>query len=72
MLAARGQPEKAVRLWAAVEALRERIGAPPRDIERARYEPLVATARETLGEEAFAKAWAEGRGLTLEQALDAW
>ncbi|MDF2701639.1 MAG: hypothetical protein K0S10_583 [Rubrobacteraceae bacterium] len=72
MLAARGQPEKAVRLWAAVEALRERIGAPPSDIERARYEPLVATARETLGEEAFAKAWAEGRGLTLEQALDAW
>lgn len=56
MLAARGQPEKAVRLWASFEALRERIGAPPSDIERARYEPLVATARETLGEEAFAKA----------------
>jgi predicted ATPase/transcriptional regulator with XRE-family HTH domain len=72
MLAARGQPETAVRLWAAVEALRERIGAPPNDIERARYEPLVATAREALGEEAFANVWAEGRKLTPEQALDAW
>jgi hypothetical protein len=72
MLAAQGQPETAVRLWASVEALRERIGAPPNDIERARYEPLVATAHEALGEEAFADVWAEGRRLTLEQALDAW
>ena len=71
MLAARGQPETAVRLWWAAEALRERIGAPPNDIERARYEPLVATAREALGEEAFANVWTEGRGLTPERALDA-
>jgi hypothetical protein len=70
--AASGQPEPAVRLWAAAEALREAIGAPPKDVERTRYEPLVAAAREALGEEAFAHTWAEGRGLGPEQALDAW
>jgi tetratricopeptide (TPR) repeat protein len=72
MLAARGQTEAAVRLWAAVEALREKIGAQPNDIERARYEPLVATTRQALGEETFADLWAEGRNLTPEQVLDAW
>jgi hypothetical protein len=53
-------------------ALREAIGAPPKDVERARYEPLVAAAREALGEEAFANVWAEGRILTPEHAFDAW
>jgi hypothetical protein len=69
--AASGRPEPAVRLWAAAEALREAIGAPPKGVERARYEPLVAAAREALGEEAFANAWAEGRTLTPEHAFDA-
>ena len=68
--AASGRPEPAVRLWA--EALREALGAPPKDAERARYEPLVATAREALGEEAFAHLWAEGRTLAPEHAFDAW
>jgi len=67
---ARGSPGSAMRLWAAAEALREEIGAPLKDPERARYEPLVAKARDALGEEAFAKAWAEGRRHTPERALD--
>ena len=72
MHAAGGQPETAVRLWAAAEALRERIGVPPRGAMHEGYEPLLASVRETLGEEAFASVWAEGRGLTPEQALDGW
>ena len=71
MRAALGRPEAALRLWAAAERLREEIGAPPEDAERARYEPLVAKARAALGEEAFAKVWAEGRKLKPERALDA-
>ena len=71
MRAARGLAESAARLWAAAEALREEIGAPLKDTERARYEPLVAKARAALGEEAFARVWAEGRKLTPERALDA-
>jgi DNA-binding CsgD family transcriptional regulator len=65
-----GQPEPATRLWAAAEALREEIGASLPDVERARHEPLITTARKALGEEAFANAWAEGRELTPEQVLD--
>ena len=33
------------------------------------YEGSVATVRSQLGEEAFAKAWARGRKMTLEQVL---
>jgi hypothetical protein len=55
MRAARGHPGSAARLWAAAEALREEIGAPLKDPERVRYEPLVAKAHEALDEEAFAK-----------------
>jgi DNA-binding CsgD family transcriptional regulator/Tfp pilus assembly protein PilF len=65
-----GQPEPATRLWATAEALREEIGAPLENIERAKHEPLIATARKALGEEAFANVWAEGRELTPEQVLD--
>jgi tetratricopeptide (TPR) repeat protein len=57
---ARGSPESAVRLRAAVEALREEIGASPKDPERARYEPLVAKARDVLGEEGLRES--VGRG----------
>jgi hypothetical protein len=66
MRAARRRPGSAPRLWAA-EALREEIGAPLKDPKRARYEPLVAKAREALDEEAFAKLWADGRKLTPER-----
>ena len=52
--------------------LREEIGASPKDPERARYEPLVAKARDALGEEAFAKAGPDGRRLSPERALDSW
>ena len=41
-------------------------------VERATYEPLVTAAREALGDEAFADAWAEGRKLPPERALDSW
>lgn len=67
-----GQPGPATRLWSAAEALREEIGASPPDPERARREPVIATARKALGEEAFANAWSEGRRLTPEQVLDGW
>src|SRR5438270_4049363 len=56
-------------LWGTAEALREAIGAPLQPIERADYEQAVATARDHLGEETFASAWAEGRAMTAEQVL---
>src|SRR5262249_38906067 len=59
-----GQAARAARLFGAAAALRDSIGARPDPGDRAEYEPNVAAARATLGEEAFAAAWAAGRVMT--------
>src|SRR5712692_8376114 len=69
VVAVQGELAWATRLWGTAEALREAIGAPLQPIERADYEQAVATARDHLGEETFASAWAEGRAMTGEQVL---
>jgi predicted ATPase/class 3 adenylate cyclase len=66
---AQEQPERAARLLGAAEALRELLGARLPAAERAQYERRRAVARAGLGEEAFAAAWAQGRAMTLEQAV---
>jgi non-specific serine/threonine protein kinase len=61
------QPERAVRLFAAAEALREAIGADePRP---SRLESGLAAARASLREAAFAECWASGRRLSLSAAV---
>jgi len=67
--ARQGAPRHAARLWGAAEVLREAIGTPMHPVDRAPYERARAQVRATLGEQAFRVAWAEGRGLTPEQAL---
>jgi tetratricopeptide (TPR) repeat protein len=68
-LAARqGNGERAARLLGAAEALREMIGAPIPPPERAEHEQAVATARDLLEGEAFARLWADGRALSWERA----
>jgi predicted ATPase/DNA-binding CsgD family transcriptional regulator len=73
--AAQGHLAWAARLWGAAETLREGMSVPSlpvqMPVERAPYEQAVASARTQLGERAFAAAWAEGRSMTLEQALAA-
>ena len=69
LVAGQNQPIRAARLLGATEVLRtgahmKRFGA-----EQAAYDHIIATVRAQLGEEAFAAAWAEGRALTLEQAI---
>jgi hypothetical protein len=66
---AQGQPERAARLIGAAEALREVIGAPLPPADRAEHDRSVAAGRTARGEEAFAAAWAEGRAMTLVQAI---
>jgi tetratricopeptide (TPR) repeat protein len=68
--AGQGRPERAAQLWGAAEALRESIGAPLPPADRPGYERIVAEARGQLDETAWGVAWAAGRALTLEQALD--
>jgi non-specific serine/threonine protein kinase len=69
---AEGRIVRAARLWGAEEALLERFEAavytyvPDRSLHRSR----VVAARALLDEEAFEAAWAEGRAMSLEQAIE--
>ena len=67
-LAAKGSPEGAVRLFATAEAVQRRIGLTLASALRAKNGRALAATRATLGEEAFAVAWAAGKDLPLEQA----
>ncbi len=64
-----GRLRHAAQLYGAAEALRESIGAPLASSERVTLDRTVATVRETLGEEAFAIAWAQGRAMPLAEAI---
>jgi predicted ATPase len=60
---------RAARLFGAAEALNEALGTPIPPSQRADHERSVAAVRAALSEEAFLRAWAEGRAMTLEQAV---
>jgi hypothetical protein len=53
------------------EAAREEIGVPIPGRYREDYDQVASAAREALGSELFAMAWAEGRAMILEQAVEA-
>ncbi len=57
------------RLYGAAEALREAIGAPMTPIERSRFNTMTSAARTHLGEATFVEAWAEGRVMSLDEAI---
>jgi DNA-binding CsgD family transcriptional regulator len=67
-LAAKNQPEQAVRLFAATQAVQTQVGLTPAPALRAKNERALASARSALGEEAFAAAWATGEELPLQRA----
>ena len=71
VVALQGQPVWAARLVGAAEAFREAIGGIPQPANRSNYEHGLEYARNQLGEKVFAKALAEGRTMTPEQALAA-
>jgi predicted ATPase/DNA-binding XRE family transcriptional regulator len=67
MCAARGDPGRAARIVGATSS----IGQSPLMIQPIPLtdDDMVAAVRRTLGEDAFAAAWSEGRTMTLEQAV---
>jgi ATP/maltotriose-dependent transcriptional regulator MalT len=71
VVAAQGQLAWAAQLWGAAEALRDALGIPLPPVEIVDYERSVSAARVHLGERAFAAAWAQGRSMTVAQALAA-
>jgi hypothetical protein len=63
------EPQRAIKLFGAAEALREKIQSPMVDYERVEYDQSVAQLRTMLAETEFNDLWAEGRAMTMEQAI---
>jgi len=64
-----GQAQRAARLLGAAEALREVIGSEMTRMERHEYERAVARLRALPDEVAVTAAWASGRALSLDEAV---
>lgn len=69
-IGALGQPEQAARLFGASESALERMGAFHQPNDKREIDAMIAAARAQLDEVTFQAAWAEGRDLTLEQAVE--
>lgn len=70
LAAAEAQPERALCLASAMAALREVLDVPLWPADRDGPERWLKIARRALPEAAQAKAWAEGRAMSLEQAVE--
>ena len=64
-----GSHREAARLFGAAEAIRQPMGAVRFKIWDAGYQASVAALRDALGEQDFDGAWAEGGGLSTEEAI---
>jgi hypothetical protein len=63
------QPERSARLFAAAEALRESCQSPMTDFESTEYKRDLAQLRGMLAQAEFRLAWAQGRKLPMDQAV---
>jgi tetratricopeptide (TPR) repeat protein len=67
---AQEEDQRAARLFGAAESLRENINIPMNPPEHVDYDREVSDLRANMDDAAFARAWAEGRVLTMEQAIE--
>jgi len=65
-----GQEEKATKLLGAAEALRQRIEIDMTPPEREEYDNEVADLKANMNEKEFASLWAEGRFMTMDEAIE--
>ncbi|HNQ94175.1 MAG TPA: tetratricopeptide repeat protein, partial [Anaerolineales bacterium] len=64
------EPERAINLLGAANALREAIDSEMTQIEREEHAKEVSALRELLGEAAFNKEWEKGRKMTMDEAIE--
>ena len=64
------EPERAIKLFGAAEALREKIHSVMTNYEQEEYSKALAQLQSLLTQEEFRSLWAEGRTMTMEQAVD--
>lgn len=65
-----GQPERAAQLFGTVEAVREAHHIELAALRRTAYDRTVASIRAHLDDAAFVEAWARGRAMPLDQAIE--
>jgi len=63
------QPERAAQLFAWADAMREKIGDPRPPVEQASIEKDLAAVHSKLDDAEFTRLTAEGRTMTMEQAI---
>jgi predicted ATPase/DNA-binding SARP family transcriptional activator/DNA-binding CsgD family transcriptional regulator len=68
----KGLTARAARLWGISEDILETAGLqlPPSTYSVMKYESRLIRARERLGETAFEEAWAEGKDMTPDEAVE--
>jgi predicted ATPase/DNA-binding SARP family transcriptional activator/DNA-binding CsgD family transcriptional regulator len=67
---ARGQVQRAARLWGAAQTFRQDMGAPLPSDELAMLEPYLSSARSLVEEKVWEVARTEGRTMTHERAVE--
>ena len=70
ILKALEQTEKAIKLLGAAESLRQKVEIEMTVVERAEYDKEIADLKANTDEKAFASLWAEGRFMTMGEAID--
>lgn len=68
-VASQGNPQKAARCLGASEALLAIMGLGLQTIDQFEIERYVAAVKEQIDEATFEAAWAEGRAMSLEEAV---
>jgi predicted ATPase/DNA-binding SARP family transcriptional activator len=66
--ALKGSSLVAARIWGAADAVRLRAGAAPTPEEKAIDQRFASSVGAELGADEFARAWSEGRSLSLDEA----
>jgi DNA-binding CsgD family transcriptional regulator len=64
------EDERAARMFGAARTLHETVGSLPTPAERALREPYLTNVRSRLDEAAWEAAFAEGRAMTFEEAVE--
>jgi predicted ATPase/DNA-binding CsgD family transcriptional regulator len=69
LVAGQKSPKEAARLWAAADSLRSELRYARFPVDQGPYQGAVANAKEALGADEFAAAWAEGAKLSADEAI---
>jgi non-specific serine/threonine protein kinase len=67
---ARGEAERAARLFGAGDEARRAGGYVRERVDEAAIQHYLAASRAALDEEVFRKAWEQGRAMLLEEAIE--